>query len=327
MNDDLALAPIPVWRSFEALPRWRAVVTIGGFDGVHRGHQALLAVLRDAAQEYEARPVVVTFDPLPRAVLRGKHEQFYLTLASEKIALLAQHGAQGVLLLPFDHALAALPGRAFVEALHARLRFPCLCVGYNFALGHRREGDVAALRAWGAELGYEVRVVGPITVPGLGVVSSSRIREALAQGRVARAAQLLGRWYAIQGPVVPGDARGRALGFPTANLEVDPRKALPARGVYAVWAWLAEQPWPAVVNIGYRPTFGAAARPRVEAHLLDFRGDLYGQTLRLEFVQRLREERSFPSVDALRAQIARDVQRAREVLSHVRASARVPFES
>ncbi|NPA30529.1 MAG: bifunctional riboflavin kinase/FAD synthetase [Chloroflexi bacterium] len=325
MNTDAA--PIPVWRTFEELPPWRAVVTIGGFDGVHRGHQALLAVLRQAAREYQARPVVVTFDPLPRAVLRGKHENFYLTLADEKVALLAQHGAHGVLLLPFDRDLAARPGRAFIEDLHARLRFPCLCVGYNFALGRNREGDVPALRAWGEALGYEVRVVGPVTVPGLGIVSSSRIREALAQGRVARAAQLLGRWYAVQGPVVRGDARGRRLGFPTANLALDPRKALPARGVYAAWAWVADQPQPAVVNIGYRPTFGAAARPQVEAHLLDFQGDLYGQRLRLEFVQRLREERSFPSVDALRAQIARDVQRAREVLSHVRASARVPSES
>ncbi len=320
-------APIPVWRAFEELPPWRAVLTIGGFDGVHRGHQALLAVLREAAREFQARPVVVTFDPLPRAVLRNKHENFYLTLADEKVALLAQHGAHGVLLLPFDRELAARPGRAFIAELHARLRFPCLCVGYNFALGRNREGDVTALRAWGAEMGYQVRVVGPITVPGLGVVSSSRIREALAQGRVDRAARFLGRWYALQGPVVPGDARGRALGFPTANLEPDPRKALPARGVYATWAWVGDEPWPAVVNIGYRPTFGPTPRPRVEAHLLDFQGDLYGRHLRLEFVQRLREERSFPSVDALRAQIARDVQRAREVLSHVRASARVPSES
>ncbi len=308
------------------MPAWRAVLTIGGFDGVHVGHQALLAALRQAARDYHARPVVVTFDPLPRAVLRGRRENFYLTLADEKVALLARHGAHGVLLLPFDRELAARPGRAFLAELHARLRFPCLCVGYNFALGRQREGDVQALRRWGASMGYEVRVVGPITVPGVGVVSSSRIREMLAQGRVAQAARLLGRPYRLRGPVVAGDARGRQLGFPTANLQPDPRKVLPAAGVYAIWAWVDGQPWPAVVNVGHRPTFGATRRPRVEAHLLDFDRDLYGQTLALDFVRRLREERSFPSVEALRAQIARDVQRAREVLSHVPAPSRVSVE-
>jgi len=317
---------IPVWRAFEDLPPWRAVLTIGGFDGVHLGHQALLDALRQAAREFNARPIVVTFDPLPRAVLRGKHENFYLTLAPEKIALLAEHGAQGVLLLPFDRRLAALPGRTFVQELHTRLRFPCLCVGYNFALGRNREGDVPALRAWGADLGYELRVVGPVTVPGLGIVSSSRIREALAQGRVTQAARMLGRPYRLSGPVVRGDGRGRGLGFPTANVKPDPRKVLPARGVYAAWAWLDQRPWPAVVNIGYHPTFGPAPRPQVEAHILDFDREIYGQMLHLDFVQRLREEQSFPSVDALRAQIARDVARAREVLSHASASTRVSAE-
>ncbi len=310
-------APIPVWRQLEQVPLQRAVVTIGGFDGVHLGHQALLAAVRRAAQQHRARPVVVTFDPLPRAVLRGRAHNFYLTLAAEKVALLAEHGAQGVLLLPFTRELAAQPGRAFVAALHRRLQFPCLCVGYNFALGRNREGDVPALRAWGREMGYSVQVVGPVTVPGVGIVSSSRIREALYQGRVERAARLLGRPYRLSGPVVPGDARGRGLGFPTANVEPDARKVRPANGVYAAWAWVAGQAHPAVVNIGHRPTFGAAPRPRVEAHLLDFHGDLYGQTLSLDFLQRLRAERAFPSVDALRAQIARDVQQAREVFAHV----------
>ncbi len=316
-----------VWRSLQAVPEMRAVVTIGGFDGVHRGHQALLATLRQAAQQYALPPVVVTFDPLPRAVLQGRHEHFYLTLADEKVALLAAHGAEGVLLLAFDRALARMSGRAFIRSLWQRLHFPCLCVGFNFAVGHGREGDVPTLRRWGEQLGYEMRVVAPVKVPGVGLVSSSRIRAALAQGRVDEAALMLGRPYRVGGPVVRGDARGRTLGFPTANVAVDVRKVLPARGVYAAWAWWDERPWPAVVNIGYRPTFNGERQSRVEAHVLDFEGDLYGRTLKLDFLVRLRAERAFPSVEALRAQIARDVQQAREVLRHAPAPARVPAES
>ncbi|NPA27348.1 MAG: bifunctional riboflavin kinase/FAD synthetase [Chloroflexi bacterium] len=308
------MGAIPHWTALEEVTTRPAVITIGGFDGVHLGHQALLRTLNEAARHYRLPSLVISFHPLPRAFFRGDERNFYLTLPEEKVELLAAHGAQAALLLPFNAELARMRAATFIQRLYEHLRFPCLCVGFNFALGYQREGTIPVLRAWGERLGFEVRVVEPVRLPDLGVVSASRIRQALYEGRARDAARMLGRPYRIQGQVTRGDGRGRALGFPTANLVWDERKVLPKRGVYAAWAWVRGQRHPAVLNIGYRPTFDTTPRPHFEVHLLDFSGDLYGQTLAVDFVERLRDERAFPSVEALRAQLVQDVARAREVL-------------
>ncbi len=304
--------------SLEPLHLSGAWVTIGAFDGVHRGHQALLRAFVTEAHAHAAPAVVVTFYPHPAEVLGNRPNPFYLSTPEEKAALIAGLGADVLITHPFNRQVARRRARDFMEDLQAHLGLRRLWVGYDFALGRNREGDIPALRRLGEALGYTLHVVEAYRLDGE-VVSSSRIRKALAQGEVALAGRLLGRPYAVPGEVVPGDGRGRLLGFPTANLAVWPRRMMPAAGVYACWAETAAGTHPAVVNLGVRPTFEPhPAAPRLEAHLLDFSGDLYGQTLTLHFIARLRPEQRFPSAEALAAQIARDVAAARETLRRSR---------
>ncbi|NPA06119.1 MAG: FAD synthetase family protein, partial [Chloroflexi bacterium] len=196
------MGPIPLWTELDQVTTRPAVITIGGFDGVHLGHQALLHELRQAATQFALPALVISFDPLPRAFFRGDERNFYLTLPHEKLELLAQHGADAALFLPFRAELANMRAADFIQRLHAHVRFPCLCVGFNFALGYRREGTIPVLRTWGQRLGFEVRVVPPVRLPDLGIVSASRIRQALYEGRVEDAARMLGRAYRITGRVV-----------------------------------------------------------------------------------------------------------------------------
>ncbi len=304
-----------------------AWVTIGVFDGVHRGHQALLRDFVAEAHAHAAPAVVVTFYPHPAEVLSNRRAPFYLTSPEEKARLIAALGVDVLLTHPFDEEVARQPAQVFMQALKAHLGLRRLWVGYDFALGRGREGDIPTLRRLGETLGYTVHVVEAYRLDGE-VVSSTRVRQALAAGQVRQAARLLGRLYDLPGQVVPGEGRGRRLGFPTANLATWPKRMVPASGVYACYADLAEGTFPAVVNIGVRPTFEQGeAVPRIEAHLLDFSGDLYGRRLTLRFVARLRAERRFPSAEALAAQIARDVAQARTVLAAEpasRAAAPVP---
>jgi riboflavin kinase/FMN adenylyltransferase len=291
-----------------------SIVTIGAFDGVHRGHQHLVAQQVGLARASGALAAVLTFFPHPDTVIRGRGGPFCLTTPEERAGLLAELGVDVVVTHPFDEELRRTRAADFVGQLLCHLRMRALWVGLGFALGYKREGDVPFLIAQGRERGFEVRVVKAMLTLEGEVVSSAAIREALRRGDVERAARCLGRPYRVRGRVMRGARRGWRVGFPTANLEVWEERLVPARGVYAGWAWVGERKAAAVTNVGVRPTFVDDARQTVEVHLLDFEGDLYGREVTFDFVARLRGERRFDGVEALRRQIAADVARARELL-------------
>jgi riboflavin kinase/FMN adenylyltransferase len=245
-------------------------------------------------------------------VLRGTRQSFYLTTAEEKAELAGRQGVDIVITHPFDKEVASLKAADFLGRLNSRLDIAQLWVGHDFVMGANREAGAAALDKLGAEMGFSLNVVSAVIVNGE-VVSSSRIRKLLVNGEVGPAAKLLGRPYQLSGLVEAGAARGKTIGFPTANLKIDSERVLPALGVYVCRARLGGSAWEAVVNIGVRPTFeDGAVAPRVEAHLLEFDQDIYGQELRLEFLSRLRGEQRFNGVDELVAQIHADIGRARE---------------
>jgi len=300
-------------------PLGPAALTIGVFDGVHRGHQRLLARAHELAASQGLRAVAVTFWPHPAAVLRPDAAPSLLTTLDERLAILRELDLlDAAVVIPFTPELAALPPDAFLDRVAAFCEPRVLVEGTDFALGHNRAGDVAFLTAAGAERGFTVET--HVVEEGGERISSSRIRALVRSGDVVGAATLLGRPYALAGDVAKGDQRGRLLGFPTANLRVDPRKALPANGVYAVRARLpgeATAAHPAVCNIGVRPTFGGEPRLLVEVHLLGMPAglDLYDLPLAIELAARLREERRFNGVDELKAQIARDADQARALLA------------
>lgn len=293
---------------------WPAVsVTVGNFDGVHRGHQALVGEAVAAAREASGTAVVLTFDPHPSRVLSPQRALASLMTVDQKAEVLGGLGVDRLAVLPFTRELSEKSAEAFAqEVLADGLGARRVVVGSNFRFGRARQGDVGQLEALGRTLGFSVRAVEPVFHLG-GPISSSRVREALARGEVASARELLGRSFFVDGVVIRGEGRGRVLGIPTANLEVA-NETLPGAGVYACRVRLADgASRPAVANLGRRPTFGGGG-PTLEAHLLDFKGDLYGHRLRVAFVERLREERRFPAPDALVAQIRADVAEARRVL-------------
>ncbi len=304
-------------RSLDEVQLSEAYLTIGVFDGVHRGHQALVARLVMAARAAGVPAVVLTFTPHPAAVLGDQADLPYLTTPEERAALLADLGIDIVITQPFDRALASQSAEAFMGRLARTLGLRRLFIGYDFALGRGREGNAARLRELGRLLGYDVEIVEPLCQEEA-IVSATSIRAHLLAGRVEAAALLLGRPYAIRGVVVPGDGRGRLLQFPTANLAPPAGQLIPANGVYACWTWAQGRRYLSVVNIGVRPTFHAAGgNILLESHLLDFSADLYGQSIAVEFIARLREEAKFPSAEALIAQIRRDVEHARRLLQPI----------
>jgi riboflavin kinase/FMN adenylyltransferase len=292
-------------------------VTIGNFDGVHRGHQSLVEVaVRDAGAS-SGTAVVLTFEPHPSAVLSPDRAPSTLMTVEQKAEALASLGADYLVVLPFTQALSHQTPEEFARlVLRDALGARGVVVGSNFRFGRGRRGDVATLRRLGESMGYRVHGLDPVFHDGA-PISSTRIREALARGAVEAAGELLGRLFFVEGTVVRGDGRGRSLGFPTANLELE-NETLPGGGVYAGWCRIDPRrdgpPVKAVANIGRRPTFGGG-RTSVEAHLLDFAEDFYGCRLRLEFQARLREERRFAGPEELREQIGRDVAEARGVLA------------
>lgn len=290
-----------------------SALTIGNFDGVHRGHQALIAQLVTSAHAAGRLAGVVTFDPHPAVVLRPQHPIAYLTFLPERLALLAGLGLDFAVVHPFTSATAQTPAREFVRALREHLGLRELWAGPDFALGRGREGNVPALRRLGEEMGFVVREAAPFVWNGADV-RSGRIRQALWEGDVAAAAAMLGRPYRLSGRVEQGARRGRALGFPTANLAVPSDRVIPANGIYAAWAEAGGQRWMAAVSIGVRPTFGEGGSRTVEAHLLDFQGNLYGVELALDFVARLRDELRFSHPADLIAQMERDVAQTRRIL-------------
>lgn len=289
-----------------------SAVALGVFDGVHLGHRAILGAAVADARTSGVRAVACTFEPHPMEVLQPDRAPLPITTLEERLSLIAACGADEAVVLTFTRALAAVEPEAFVEdVLVDRLQARQVVVGFNHRFGRGARGDAALLRELGGRLGFGVDVIPPLTVDGV-PVSSTAIRTALARGDLDAAARMLGRPYTLPGKVVAGAGRGRTLGFPTANVAPE-RPVLVAPGVYACTVDVGGQQRRAVVNIGVRPTFGEEALA-VEAYLLDFSGDLYGRTVRLTFVSRVREERRFPSVDALRAQIADDVETARKRL-------------
>ena len=291
------------------------MLTIGSFDGVHRGHQALIGAMVEDARRLGSPAIVLTFFPHPSVVLRGRRPSFYIMTPDEKAAALLALGVDGVVTQHFDQAMAHIPAHDFLALLRRHLGFKRLWVGEDFALGHRREGNRLFLEKASREYGYDLHVVPPFLMGGE-AVSSTRVREALRSGDVARAASYLGRPFALPGKVVRGAGRGRRLGFPTANLDFWDERAYPGVGVYACWVAVAGGRFPAVTNIGLRPTFETdAQRPVIEAHLLDADVDLYEREIALVFVERLRDERRFEGAEALREQIQRDIARARGLLT------------
>lgn len=292
-------------------PDWGpSVVAVGVFDGVHRGHRTIVSRAVDAADALGASPVVVTFDPHPARVLRPDAAPLLLGSIDERVALLSGLGIQAVLVLGFDHDVAAWPAEEFVQrvlvdALHAQR----VVVGEDFRFGHRAAGDVELLKRLGRVDGFDVEAVALV---GDGEpLSSTLVRRLVAAGDVAGANAALGRPYAVRGPVVRGDARGRQLGYPTANLALPPGLAVPADGVYAGWLVRADgSRFPAAISVGSNPTFSGADR-RVEAHALDVDLDLYDEPVAVEFTSRLRGMEKFDSVEELVAKMAQDVDQVR----------------
>ena len=292
-----------------------SVVTIGNFDGVHRGHCTLIARTTAEATQRGARAVALTFDPHPAAVLRPDAVPAALQSLEERTALLRESGCDEVVVVPFDAAFAAQGPEEFIDRLLVdRLAAELVVVGTNFRFGRAAAGDVALLIALGEQRGFGVEAVGLVDL-GDGPVSSSALRSQLAAGDVEVVARGLGRPFSLTGEVVHGEGRGRTIGIPTANVAVAEGRALPGDGVYACWAGSeGGGRTPAVVNVGWRPTFAGTSRS-VEAHLLvDDGPDLYGQRLTLEFVARVRGEQRFEGSEALVARIHEDIRMARELL-------------
>lgn len=288
-------------------------VTLGAFDGVHRGHQHLIGSMVRAAHETGRMAVALTFDPHPGALL-GRSPAAALTTPEERAAQMADLGVDALVVLRFTPTIAGTPADRFIYLLRRHLQMAELWVGPDFALGHRREGNVPFLRRLGEREGFIVRVIEPLWWRGA-IVSSTRIRAALTAGDIEEANGCLGRPYRLTGQVTRGRGWGRRLGIPTANLAPPPERLIPANGVYVGIAHIQRaDSWPAVINIGVRPTI-APDHLSVEAHLLDFDGDLYDQTLALDFIARLRDEQTFSSLNALVEQIQRDIVQARQMLS------------
>jgi riboflavin kinase / FMN adenylyltransferase len=304
------------YRSLESLQLKNTCVTIGSFDGIHLGHQEIGHRLVREAQQAGVPSVVVTFFPHPAAVLGKNSGAFYLTTAEERAEIIASLGVDITITLEFTKELAQQSAESFVQALVQHLNPKTMIVGYDFSLGRDRHGNIETLQAMGAEHGFQVEVVPPVTLDGE-KVSSSRVRHALESHDIATANALLGRAYAVSGKVTYGDRRGGKLGIPTANLDYPKDRLIPPRGVYATIAHLGDQRVASVTNIGVHPTFDTGLIvPTIEAHLLDFSGDIYSDELSLDFIQFIRPEQKFDSVAELLAQIDQDIQTAREALYH-----------
>lgn len=298
-------------QNFDARDK-RPAVGLGNFDGVHVGHQAILAAVKADAAKRGAPSVLYTHDPHPAVVLRHGTPPPKITTLEEKIEIVDSLGLDYMVVEPFTIDFAAQTPEEFVRnLLVGRLGIGHAFVGENFGFGKGRAGKSADLVAFGEKLGFSVTLTKPVIVAGA-PASSTRVREAVAAGDVALAETLLGRRFALRGTVVHGASRGAGLGFPTANLAPD-KDLLPARGVYACIAWLDRKPYSALTNVGVKPTFGTEALT-IEAFLLDYDGDAYGHSLNLEFAARLRDEKKFPGIDALKAQIASDVAEGQAIL-------------
>ena len=291
--------------------RWsHPVLALGNFDGVHRGHRKILDRVQRVASERGATSVVMTFDPHPPRVVRPDKAPALLMTKAQKLDAIAAAGMQGAAIVRFTPELSRWDPETFVRAVLVDwLQVGEVWVGANFLFGHDRAGNFSLLRALGARYGFRAEKIDPVRYKDF-VVSSTRIRRLVGEGRVDEAGALLGHQYGLDGTVVRGDQRGRTIGFPTANLCTD-NELLPPHGVYATTVRIEEIVYPSVTNIGTRPTVDSSGRATIETHIFDLDRDLYGVSIRVGFVQRLRDERAFESLELLRAQIDADCQRAR----------------
>jgi riboflavin kinase/FMN adenylyltransferase len=301
------------YRSLDELDLKNSWLTVGVFDGVHRGHQEIIKALTAGAHANDAPAVVLTFDPHPAIVL-GRGDIKLLTLSDERAELLGELGVDVVITHPFDKDVANITALDFMKQLKNHLGLQYLVLGYDSTLGKNREGNPTRLTEIGQELGYAVEVVSALSDES-GVISSTEIRKLISTGNVAEAERLMGHPYSLYGAVIHGDGRGKRINVPTANIGYSHEKIIPANGIYACWAYLQGERFRAAINIGINPTFTPDKQiPNVEVYLLDFDSEIYGQDVRLEFVERLRDEVKFDSVDVLVEQIWKDVAQVRELL-------------
>jgi riboflavin kinase/FMN adenylyltransferase len=301
----------------DASPRWnQPVLALGNFDGLHRGHMKIIDRVRRRAGERGGTPAAMTFDPHPSRVLRPDKAPPLLMTTEQKLEALSRAGMQGVAVVRFTRELSGWEPEQFVRTVLVEwLHVAEVWVGANFLFGHNRAGTFSALRSLGARYGFRAEKIDPVRYKDF-VVSSTRVRRLLTEGRVDEGAALLGHHFFIDGTVTRGAGRGRGIGFPTANVCTD-NELVPPAGVYATLVTLDGVVHPSITNVGFRPTFGDVDKLTIETHLFRFDRDLYGQRLRLSFVQRLRDERAFPDVDALRAQIEADCRGAQRLFGRI----------
>lgn len=293
-------------------PRKDMLLTIGVFDGVHLGHKYLISCLKEEAAARDLLSGVVTFRRHPLELMSPETRRPYLTGLDEKVSLLKDEGVDAVIPLTFSQELAGLSAKEFTGLLKKHLRMAGLVIGPDFSMGKNRQGNAETLAKLGAETGFDVTVIEPALINGE-VISSTAIRQALADGDVKKMIALIGRSFSLKGQVVSGDARGRTMGFPTANLEIDAEQTLPADGIYATLSHIDDRVYQSVTNIGTRPTFGDNKRT-IETFILDYSGDLYKQELKIDIMERLRGEKKFNSVKDLEEQMEKDVKNGRAAL-------------
>ena len=294
-------------------PEKDTLLTIGVFDGVHLGHKYLISQLKEHARRQNLLAVVVTFRRHPQEVLSPQTKLPFLTDLDERTNLLKNEGVDTIITLPFTREFAQLSAREFVSLLKKYLRMRGIVIGPDFALGRNREGNANTLRTLGQDMNFSVTVVPPVVINDE-VASSTAIRKALADGDMKKVHQLIGRSFSLHGRVITGAGRGVELGFRTTNLDIDPEQALPADGVYATWAYVDDRAYQSMTNIGKCPTFGYNERT-VEVYILNYDSDLYGRELKIDIIERLRDEKQFDNVEELKKQITEDVNQGIAILN------------
>jgi len=294
-------------------PQGETLLTIGVFDGVHAGHRYLLKKLQERAAERNLLSGVVTFNPHPQSVLHPRSQLPWLTSLNDRVGAFRKLGVNIVSVLTFTPKVARLSAREFISLIKKNLGMRGILVGPDFALGKGKEGNIDLLRSLGCEMGFSVDVIPPFKINGE-IVSSTLIRRALAEGDMRKVKNLMGRYFYLEGKVITSEKRGRVLGFPTANLDIKPQQALPENGIYATIAQVEGGHFPSATNVGIRPTFGTGEE-MVETHLLNYKGNLYGKDMRVEFVQKLRDEERFSSSEELKTQIEKDIREVEAILT------------
>ena len=294
-------------------PRSETVLTIGVFDGVHLGHRRLLSVLNNKAKSNGLISGVITFRQHPLSLLKPKSNPPFLTNLPQKIKLIKDEGIDFIVTLPFTFELAQTGARQFIAVLKKHLRMSSLVLGQDFTLGRRQEGNAHSIAEFSSSIHFELTVV-PHLKMGKEIISSTAIRKALVDGDIKKANKMLGRYFSLNGKIVSGTGRGADIGFPTANMDIEPQRGIPADGVYATRVYIDNQSYYSVTNIGSCPTFGNNERT-VEIHIIDFQGDLYRRELKIDIIDKLRNEICFAGTEALQNQISADIKQALSILT------------